>query len=430
MMYRGIKPRINKRVAVISALFGGIVWVFCQYLYSVYKLKLVGFLLIPALCSILFAVLFVSVWAGSVVTGSFDGYSSFYSGWKSMFKHFITGVVAVFFLTMLLEYVYELEPKQKIIEPSSYIFVIDESGSMGENDPNGLRYDAIREIMAESDNTLPYMIYSFSSEPKVLRDMRTVLSDEPDLPITCEGTTAIRETTLRILQDYKEKRWNGGDNPKIIFLTDGYATDLDNGFLWFKGNVPEFNAALKEYSDLGINISTVGLGSVDKELMRKMAETTGGVFISVDQATDLTTAMKTAATSYSVRDLLAVRYMKHMNGLFGFLRIIFLSLIGILIGGLLSLAYMDNKSIPLILANSAVGSVIGSVLLELGVQGGVYQSILWLLLWILFATTIGYIYPGNIPFGGGRVRTPHENRKTIGCQIKNCQELNNVNIRV
>lgn len=429
-MYRGIKSRINKTVVIISALAGGIVWVLCQYLYSVYKLKIPGVLMIPTLCSILFTVLFVSVWAGSVVTGSFDRQSYLYSGRESMFKYFTVGLVAVFFLTMLLEYVYELNPKQKIIEPSSYIFVIDESGSMGGNDPNGLRYDAIREIMADTDNTLPYMVYSFSSESRVLRNMGTLLSDEPDIPVTCDGATSIRETTLRILQDYKEKKWNGGDNPKIIFLTDGYATDLDNGFLWFKGNVPEFNAALEEYSDLGINISTVGLGSVDKELMRKMTETTGGVFVSVDQATDLATAMKTAAASYSERDLLSVRYMKHMNSLFGFFRIIFLSLIGILIGGLLSLAYMDNNSIPLILTNSAVGSIIGSILLEIGVQGGVYQSMLWFLLWILFAATMGYIYTENDLYGIGRVKSSHNNKQNTDCQIENGQELINVNIRV
>lgn len=316
--------------------------------------------MIPTLCSILFTVLFVSVWVGAVVTGSFDRQSYLYSGRESMFKYFTVGLVAVFFLTMLLEYVYELNPKQKIIEPSSYIFVIDESGSMGGNDPNGLRYDAIREIMADTDNTFPYMVYSFSSEPRVLRNMGTLLPDEPDIPVTCDGATSIRETTLRILQDYKEKKWNGGDNPKIIFLTDGYATDL-------------------------------------------------------------ATAMKTAAASYSEQDLLSVRYMKHMNSLFGFFRIIFLSLIGILIGGLLSLAYMDNNSIPLILANSTVGSIIGSILLEIGVQGGVYQSMLWFLLWILFAATMGYIYTENNLYGIRRVKSSHNNKQTKDCQIENGQ---------
>lgn len=301
---------------------------------------------------------------------------------------------------------------------------------MSGNDPKGLRYDAISEIMNSPENMLPYMVYAFSSESRILRNMGTLEPDEAKIPVTCDGTTSIREITLRILQDYKEKRWNGGDNPKIIFLTDGFATDLDNGFLWFKGNVPEFNAALEEYSKLGINISTVGLGSVDKELMRKMAETTGGVFINVDQATDLAAAMKTAATSYSERNLLSVRYMKHMNKLFGFLRIFFLSLIGLLIGGLLAFAYMEDSSMPFIVINSAAGSILGSVLLEVGIQNGVYQSVLWFILWILFAATLGYVYPEEGVLGTGKVMTTRKNKQGSNCQIENGQELKNVNIRV
>ena len=42
------------------------------------------------------------------------------------------------------------------------------------------------------------------------------------------------------------------------------------------------------------------------------------------QASDLAEAMKTAATSYSTRDLLSVRYMNHFNTLFGFLQSHFL----------------------------------------------------------------------------------------------------------
>lgn len=429
-MIRNIKAKINKPVVLMSVVGGGIIWFLCNYLYSNYKLQIAGFLMIPTLCSILFAVLFFTVWIGSIVTGAFDKQSSFYSGLGSMFKYFAVGIVGVFFVTMLLEYLYELNLKQKAIEPSSYIFVIDESGSMSGNDPKGLRYDAISEIMNSPENMLPYMVYTFSSESRILRNMGTLAPDEAKIPVTCDGTTSIREITLRILQDYKEKKWNGGDNPKIIFLTDGFATDLDNGFLWFKGNVPEFNAALEEYSKLGINISTVGLGSVDKELMRKMAETTGGVFISVDQATDLAAAMKTAATSYSERNLLSVRYMKHMNKLFGFLRIFFLSLIGLLIGGLLAFAYMEDSSMPFIVINSAAGSILGSVLLEVGIQNGVYQSVLWFILWILFAATLGYVYPEEGVLGIGKVMTTRKNKQGSNCQIENGQELKNVNIRV
>ena len=72
-----------------------------------------------------------------------------------------------------------------------------------------------------------------------------------------------------------------------------------------------------------------------------------------------------------------------------------MSLIGLLIGGLLSLPYMDHASIPLIVSSSAADSLLGSVLLESGVQSGVYQSILWFLLWILFSATLGFLHPKN-----------------------------------
>lgn len=165
-----------------------------------------------------------------------------------MLKYFTFSIVGIFCLTMLLEYLYELNPKQKIIEPTSYILVIDESGSMSRNDPEGLRYNAISEIMNSTDSPLPYMVYAFSSEPKILRDMGPMTENEAAFTVTCDGATSIYETTLRILQDYKDAKWNGGTHPKLIFLTDGFATDLDNGFLWFKGNIPEFNAALEEYN--------------------------------------------------------------------------------------------------------------------------------------------------------------------------------------
>lgn len=85
-MIQNIKRRINKPVFLMSAVLGGTLWFFCNHLYSVYRLKISGFLMVPALCTLLFAVLFLTVWAGSVLTGSFDR-ENFYSllRYKSQF---------------------------------------------------------------------------------------------------------------------------------------------------------------------------------------------------------------------------------------------------------------------------------------------------------------------------------------------------------
>lgn len=388
-----IKTHINIIVALMSVFAGVLSWFGCRYIYTTYGNKLSGPVMIGSLCAILFTAVFLAVMIGSLVTGSFNKDSDLYEDIGHMATYFICSLIGVFVLSMGLEFIYEHNPNIKSIEPTSYIFIIDESGSMSGNDSTGLRYEAIPEIMKAAEEGFPYMVYTFSNDTQIVRDMGPLDADYEPIPVNSNGGTAIYGTILRILQDYKDGVWDGGSNPKVVFLTDGSATDLSNGFLWFKGNMPEFNAALEEYYNLGINISTVGLGSVDREIMTKMAETTGGVFVNIQNASDLASAMKTAATSYSDRDLLSIRYMKHWDTLYGFLRILFLTIIGTVIGGLMLLPYMEDSSIPIIIVSSVICALIGSILFEIGLKVGVFQSLLWIILWFLFSLTLGYIYP-------------------------------------
>lgn len=423
--------KINRSVMGISAVVGAGSWILCRWLYQTYKLRVSGVVLVPVCCTLLFLLLFLSVWAGSVLTGSIDRRHPFYNSRVTPLGYLAAGAAAVLLSAMGLEWLYEWESQRATLSPTSYIFVIDESGSMSGNDKNGVRYDAIREIVENSEDRLPYMVYTFASECRLRREMGTLRSDEPQLENNSMGATAIRQTVLQMLQDYKAGRWEGGGaNPKVIFLTDGAATDLDNGFLWFKGNVPEFNAALKDYRDLGINISTVGLGVVDVELMRAMAETTGGVFIRIENVSELKDAMQDAASSYTDRDLLSARYMKQRNGLYGLLRVLFLTLVGTLIGGLQALAYMDEESTPLILRTSAAGALLGSALLEAGIQRGLYQSVVWLPLWLLFALTAGYCYSSSVWMGPGRRRMPGANRRgqANASRAENCCGQRNIRV--
>lgn len=388
-----MKSHINKTVALMSVFAGVLSWFGCHYIYTTYSDKLSESVMIGSLCAVLFAAVFLTVLLGSMITGSFNKESELFVDFGHMAAYFICSLIGIFVLVMGLEFIYECNPNIKSIEPTSYIFVIDESGSMSGNDPGGLRYEAIPEIMKATEEGFPYMVYTFSDDTQIIRDMAPLDAEYEPIPVNSDGGTAICGTILRILQDNKNGVWDGGSNPKVVFLTDGSATDLSNGFLWFRGNMPEFNAALEEYYDLDINISTVGLGSVDREIMTKMAETTGGVFVNIQNASDLASAMKTAASSYSDRNLLSIRYMKRWDTLYGFLRILFLTIIGTVIGSLMLLAYMEDSSIPIIIVSSIICSLIGSVLFEIGLKIGVYQSLLWIVLWSLFSLTPGHIYP-------------------------------------
>lgn len=388
-----MKSHINKTVALMSVFAGVLSWFGCHYIYTTYSDKLSESVMIGSLCAVLFAAVFLTVLLGSMITGSFNKESELFVDFGHMAAYFICSLIGIFVLVMGLEFIYECNPNIKSIEPTSYIFVIDESGSMSGNDPGGLRYEAIPEIMKATEKGFPYMVYTFSDDTQIIRDMAPLDAEYEPIPVNSDGGTAICGTIIRILQDYKNGVWDGGSNPKVVFLTDGSATDLSNGFLWFRGNMPEFNAAIEEYYDLDINISTVGLGSVDREIMTKMAETTGGVFVNIQNASNLASAMKNAASFYSDRNLLSIRYMKRWDTLYGFLRILFLTIIGTVIGSLMLLAYMEDSSIPIIIVSSIICSLIGSVLFEIGLKIGVYQSLLWIVLWALFSLTPGHIYP-------------------------------------
>ena len=388
-----MKSHINKTVALMSVFAGVLSWFGCHYIYTTYSDKLSESVMIGSLCAVLFAAVFLTVLLGSMITGSFNKESELFVDFGHMAAYFICSLIGIFVLVMGLEFIYECNPNIKSIEPTSYIFVIDESGSMSGNDPGGLRYEAIPEIMKATEKGFLYMVYTFSDDTQIIRDMVPLDAEYEPIPVNSDGGTAICGTIIRILQDYKNGVWDGGSNPKVVFLTDGSATDLSNGFLWFRGNMPEFNAAIEEYYDLDINISTVGLGSVDREIMTKMAETTGGVFVNIQNASDLASAMKNAASFYSDRNLLSIRYMKRWDTLYGFLRILFLTIIGTVIGSLMLLAYMEDSSIPIIIVSSIICSLIGSVLFEIGLKIGVYQSLLWIVLWALFSLTPGHIYP-------------------------------------
>ena len=65
---------------------------------------------------------------------------------KKSFHRGIACVLVVFLLSGVFEFIYEIG-KTSAYEPTSYIFLIDDSGSMAGSDPQFMRRDAISRIM-------------------------------------------------------------------------------------------------------------------------------------------------------------------------------------------------------------------------------------------------------------------------------------------
>lgn len=395
---RGVRTtsgNLNVVLLFVTLITGIAGWILSKTVYdklidSIPRSVLIG--CAAAVLTLLLTVLILMVSASgraantNIITGS--------SNTSSIFPFLIIGTLIVFAASSVLQFIYGLETPLSYHNATSYIFLIDDSGSMSGSDENGLRYKAVGEVLESMDDSFPFMVYGFSNETVIMREMGPKSDGIPELSGYANGGTEIKSALTKILEDCRNGVWDGGEAPKVILLSDGEATDFSN--------VNEIIPLLSEYVEEGITISTVGLIHVDENAMREIANATGGVYISVENAAGLAEAMKNAGTSHSIRDLVSIRYRRRMDGLFGLMRIIFLTIIGIMIGFFKAVAYGDKDSTKLILVSSVAFSILGSLFMELGtgVLGRSSRS-MWFILWVLYALTLAYAPKKRRGYGSG-----------------------------
>lgn len=366
----------------ITVVTGIILWIVERAIYSV----LLDLIPRAALIGIMFGVMTLGlslvVFCYSISAGIFnENIMKGSSGSVSVIVILLAGIIIMFGAGNLFQWLYSLNPNDENIAPTSYIFVIDDSGSMKDNDSSGERFKVIREVLNDMPDDFPYMVYSFSNDAAIVKKMGPISDGIPQLDGNYSGGTEIKLTLTKIMTDMENGVWDGGETPKVILLTDGYATDIS----WFTN----ISKILKQYAAKHVSVSTVGLGHVDTNLMNKIAKSTGGVFIDVSDAAALSEAMNTAAREYADRDLLSTRYISSLNVLYGFLRILFLSLLGSGLGFLVAVAYGFRDSTSLIILSSIVKSVLGAAIMELGTSVlGFSDKFMWLVLWILLSITL------------------------------------------
>ena len=284
------------------------------------------------------------------------------------------GVAVAFFgITLLFEFLYELG-KQKSVEPSSYIFVIDDSGSMWGTDPQNRRVTAIGDIMADADPDMEYAVYSFTSVLTMLKDM-SPWSPSDSYAFSSWGNTDIIGALSGVLDDLESGRIDGGDHPRILLLSDGQSSSFGKSDI------------VQRCRKNGASISTVSFPD-SNSLLRYLAEKTGGIYIDSNDTIKLDKIMEEAVTFSSSRDLLSYRFMSQSNGLYAFLRILFLVILGIIWSGFKYVISSSTESdIPslVVFIVSAVLCVIAAVFMEVSSQA--YSSItprfLFVLLWAI-----------------------------------------------
>lgn len=363
----------------LAALGGGLLaWVIDVFLYN----ALTDQIWRPLLIGLMFFVFAVLVGGAILITSKlvngFDEEFLFLSGPGMIAVGLIVTLVATVLLAVVFEAIYEYEGTTKT-SATSYIFVLDESGSMEDSDPDLLRYSAVEQVLSDVSADFPYAVYTFSDGVQQVRDMAPASSGSEYPDARPFGQTNMRLALERILNDLNQGKLEGGQAPKVVLLTDGYASDID-----FFNSV---NDLLDNYVAAGVSISTVGLGTVDKSLMENIAQRTGGVFVSVDGAGDLANAMQTAAIRSTSRDLLSNRVTPGRDLFYGFLRVIFLFVLGCVIAVLKAMACARLNQHIRILVAGGIAALVGALVMELGTAIGLPAVVCWLILWILLSIT-------------------------------------------
>ncbi len=280
-------------------------------------------------------------------------------------KQWLAAFVLMIFLSLLFEFLYSsISLKAKGQDFSSYLFVVDNSGSMDNTDPDGIRYQAIDKLLGNKDSKFEYAIYKFSDSAELAREMSPIDNSIKEQEIVNAGGTQIANALRTVLGDIQSGKMVLGNDSRVILLSDGQATDVDSS------NMDEYNKMLEQFKEQEITISTVGMThKADTSLLMHTAESTGGMFVSVDNVEQLEQEMKQMVEETEEdRSLLKASTGDNINWLFMVLRVLFIICLGIIIAvekAILCERFLNTNTV---LSSSVAGSVMAGIFMEAGMD--------------------------------------------------------------
>lgn len=319
---------------------------------------------------------------------------------KSQFNQMACiGIIVLFLVSGLFEFIYELSFSKKNNEPTSYIIALDTSGSMESTDSTHQLSKAMVEIVADMEDGFPYAVYTFDGNVSCISDMHRKNADDEALTwdLNYSGGTAMSEAMKVMFDDYKSDvsngSWQGGENVKVIILSDGDPSD--GGFL--NSNIDK---NLKKYRKNNISISTVAVDGADIGLMQDIADSTGGVCISINDVEKLAETIGAAMNSYAERTLFTYRSGIRMNVLYAIMRIIFLALIGCIFFMPIYYGNAVERDLNGILTSKIVTGLAGGLIVEFVMQSTNISETLIMAVFCILAS-IAPLYTVEVPKPSG-----------------------------
>ena len=300
----------------------------------------------------------------------------------ALWKSFLVVLFAFLLITTVFEFLYELG-KEEIPEPTSLVFLIDDSGSMKGNEAD--RVKALNEVMKNSN--LPFAVYSFADDAKLLRNMEVYQTDitEENLNFASFGGTNIIPSINYVLEDLDNGVINNaGHSPKILLVSDGGSSLLG------------LRSTAKKCKSRMVSISSIGMQGSSEAPLKRIAASTGGVYVSCNDVTLLGDDLIKAIASDESRNLLSKRIIFKNDWIYAILRILFLSLMGVLWSFLKMMMLSESKELcRKMFVCSLIFCIIGTCIIEVGFANEIPAILLRLIFVVMWAITIGTLPPKN-----------------------------------
>ncbi|MFD0716420.1 VWA domain-containing protein [Paenibacillus sp. GCM10027626] len=329
-----------------------------------------------------------------------------YSGlsWKLLVP---ATLVLLFVVGGLLQLIYGLH-FSGAKQVKDIVLVIDNSGSMLENDPDNERYTAAKQLINNMDSGKQVAVVVFSSTAELLQpfvSLSTQAKKSVNAAIDAlEPTDGGTDFSLALAETMKsiEGRKNADRGTMVMLLSDGFSES-------------DINQQIAAYKEKQIAVNTVGLSVADAKgsaLLKQIADSTGGSYYDVSEASGLTLVFQNIYDKLDSRTLLTERTDAIADSTFYMLlRILSLGIIGIAVGVSLGLLF-DNRFLAVSFgAGGIVGGLLAGYILDNGLSGHAFtDGVSRFVAALVLAAIIGLftlIVPisennGTKPRGGGR----------------------------
>lgn len=372
--------KLDLKLLIATAIAGLAGFLSVQVLYAIWQESVVKPVLIAILVAVFALICYTVICIAVMLTTNTTDEFLFLYGRGAIIVGLACCMIPLFLCTMFFEWIYDCQ-EERAAGASSYIFLLDESGSMETNDPDLQRYGAVESVVHTLPEDVPYAVYMFSDNCVRIRDMTPasagMVQRPADADNTMGGKTNIKNVLTVVYEDLDSGYTKGGSRPQILLLTDGYASDVDGLF---------GKRILKSYQKAGITVSVVGLGQVDEDLLKEIAAETKGQYVRVSDAHQLTQGFVTATYQAAERDLISRRSVLERDWLYLFLRIFFLTLIGTMVAFMKAMACAGDGS-ALIIIEGAVAAFVAAIIMEAGLSAGIPVFLCRFVYWMALAIT-------------------------------------------